>query len=63
MSIAAIKLIPMIDGTNIKADISGMAEGDVSTVKLEPLSVRSETVANCIEPEPVVESIVSYMTD
>lgn len=63
MIIVAIKLIPTIDVINIKADISGIADGEVSTVKLEPLSNRSETAANCIEPELVVLSIISYMVD
>ena len=60
---AAIRLIPITDGINIRADISGMAEGDVSTVKLEPLSVRSETAASCVKPVPVVCSTVWYMID
>ena len=60
---AAIRLIPRIDGASIKADISGMAVGEVSTVKLEPLSVRSDTAANCVKPVPVVCSTVWYMID
>ena len=51
----AITTISMINGSNVIAGSSGMAEGDVSTVKLEPLSVRFETVANSDEPKLVTD--------
>ena len=55
--------IPMINGSSIIIGISGIAEGDVSTVKLVPSNARYETAANCFEPKSVIGFTVSYMMD
>ena len=54
----ASRQIPVTKGSNINTDNSGITEGDVSTVKLEPLSVRSETAASCVIPKSVEDSTV-----
>ncbi len=56
--IVASRAVPIISGSNIKTDNSGMKAGDVSTVKVDPLFVRSETAANCVIPKLVAGSTV-----
>jgi hypothetical protein len=51
----ASRPITVINGSNINAGSSGTAEGDVSTVKLEPLAVKFETVVNNVEPKLVTD--------
>jgi len=51
----ASRQIPVINRSNINGGSSGTTEGDVSTVKLEPLSVGFETVASSVEPKVVVD--------
>ena len=44
------RAVAMIIGRSAQVNNSGMADADVSTVKLEPLSAKSETAVNCVMP-------------
>ena len=60
LSATAHNIVAMISMRSGQVNVSGIFDGDVSTQKLVPSSVRSETAVNCIKSGMVW---LSYITD